>query len=193
MVDNLYGLVNIMSCFGGMIGHNSWRFVSMSQKSFLFIFLSICLAAVPCLGAEDTAVETMAQTPAQAPVQTTAQSPGVAPTADQVSESEKDVSSPSSDTSPVLPFLENLLEDPTVDMAGCSAWYPCVHGGSVSCSSPTGTCISSGQGCGLVVCNGQSTFCPGACNTDWNCAQFCHFTYGSTDGYCSSTKCCVCL
>ena len=94
-----------------------------------------------------------------------------------------------------LPFLPNALEaPPRENTAGCSASYACVHGGSVNCSAPVGTCTSSGQGCGVVVCNGTATFCPGACNGNpWSCASFCYSTYGSMDGYCDSLKCCVCL
>lgn len=154
----------------------------MTRKHFLFTFILLCLVASPCLFATADATaagESLEAAPTQ-----------VEPTAD----AQEATASPPTKTPPTLPFIENLLEEAPQknNVAGCTAWYPCVHGGSVSCSGPTGTCTSSGQGCGLVQCNGQASFCPGACQTDWNCATFCYTTYGSTDGYCDSLKCCVC-
>jgi hypothetical protein len=81
-----------------------------------------------------------------------------------------------------------LLED-----IGCTATYNCVHGTIVSCSSPlVGTCTSSGARCGEVTCNGVTTRCPGYCYGDHHCYSFC-MSQGSSDGYCDSFGCCVCL
>lgn len=73
---------------------------------------------------------------------------------------------------------------------GCTASYNCVHGTIVNCSSPfVGTCTSSGARCGAVTCNGQTTWCPGACNGPQHCASFCDF---SPNAYCDEYGCCVC-
>lgn len=153
----------------------------MAKKTFLFfLFVTCLLAAGPALLA-DEAPEAPPQAPEAAP------------------EPSVDVPEPTTAKKQEgYPLFENVLESELNKMkqevSGCTASYPCVHGGSVNCSAPTGTCTSSGQGCGLVICNGNSTFCPGACNgNDWSCATFCYTTYGSMDGYCDSLKCCVCL
>ena len=175
----------------------------MARKNFLFTCILLCLVGGPYLWAdaeasvEETKIPEAELTEKIAQVEGTV---GVAMTvtaAGDVEEAGAPLPSPATppaERSEVgIQLFENLLEAPTQPLAGCSAWYPCVHGGSVSCSAPTGTCISSGQGCGLVDCNGNTTFCPGGCNTDWSCATFCYTTYGSMDGYCDSLKCCVCL
>ena len=84
-----------------------------------------------------------------------------------------------------------LLPTPTpAQTLGCEASYNCVHGTTVSCSSPlVGTCTSSGQGCGVVVCNGQTTWCPGRCTGDHHCAVWCGFTPNAS---CDEFGCCVC-
>jgi hypothetical protein len=82
-----------------------------------------------------------------------------------------------------------LLPTPT-PAQGCYAEYNCVHGTTVSCSSPmVGTCTSSGQGCGVVVCNGQTNWCPGRCIGDHHCATYCDF---SPNASCDDYGCCVC-
>ena len=83
-----------------------------------------------------------------------------------------------------------FLPTPTPAQLGCYASYNCVHGTIVECSSPlVGTCTSSGQGCGVVVCNGQTTWCPGRCTGDHHCAVWCDF---SPDAHCDDYGCCVC-
>ena len=92
----------------------------------------------------------------------------------------------------LVPSLDEALDDHDKTFSSCSATYPCVHGGSVNCSAPTGTCSSSGARCGSVTCNGTMTACPGTCMHAFNCANFCYTNYGSTDGDCDSFGCCVC-
>jgi hypothetical protein len=76
--------------------------------------------------------------------------------------------------------------------AGCTATYGCVHGTIVSCSSPTvGTCTSSGVGCGVVVCDGVATWCPGRCHGSHHCASFCG--WNRPESYCDDYGCCVCV
>lgn len=143
----------------------------MVRKPLLFLAILVCLIAGPQLWAEETAANT-----------------------NQKAATPDSVSAPSVESPLCLEPLGEALDDPAkVDMAGCTAWYPCVHGGSVSCSAPTGTCISSGQGCGAVSCNGNVTFCPGNCISHFGCARFCHDNYGSEDGFCDSFGCCVCF
>jgi hypothetical protein len=87
-----------------------------------------------------------------------------------------------------LPWLQPA---PTPMQLGCSASYNCVHGTTVSCSSPlVGTCTSSGARCGVVTCQGQSTFCPGYCAGDHHCASFCG--WDDPASYCDDYGCCVC-
>lgn len=158
----------------------------MTPRRVLFGLIVLTLATGSGLWADGTAEGTaVVAGEATAPVETAAAGPETVPL---------DPACAPAGALDDQPLAGIALENPEPELLGCSAWYPCVHGGSVSCSSPNGTCISSGQGCGLVVCNGAATFCAGACNgNDWSCARFCHDTYGSTDGYCDLTKCCVCL
>ena len=85
------------------------------------------------------------------------------------------------------------MPEPT-NMSGCSAWYPCIHGGSVSCTGATNTsCSSSGGGCGSVTCDGETTFCPGRCRT-WlpiECESFCP-SIGKEPVGCDEFGCCIC-
>ncbi len=75
-------------------------------------------------------------------------------------------------------------------MIGCTAEYNCVHGTTVSCSSPVnGTCQASGAGCGAVFCNGQATWCPGRCIGDHHCAGFCDW---DPEAFCDEFGCCDC-
>ena len=149
----------------------------MRHQPFLFLCVVVCLAAGPCLWAAEEAVEGIRD---EAPAAVDQETVAPRPAGPQL----------------FMPSFESIVDAVVEEeLMGCTAWYPCVHGGSVSCSAPTGTCTSSGQGCGLVNCNGNVTYCPGGCNTDWSCARFCYETYGSMDGYCPTTpsKCCVCL
>lgn len=91
-----------------------------------------------------------------------------------------------------LPSLEELLLPDPQAASGCSAEYFCIHGGSVSCSSPlVGTCTSSGAGCGRVTCNGTTTRCPGYCVGDHHCWSFCG-GFEAPNSYCDWGGCCVC-
>lgn len=159
----------------------------MTPRRFQFGLIFVLLAAGSGLWADETA-ETAEVATAEATARPETAAVG------------QESAAPQPDCSPAesldgQPLFEVALDTPeSADMSGCTASYACVHGGSVSCSGPTGTCTSSGQGCGVVVCNGVATFCPGACNgNDWSCASFCYQTYGSMDGYCDLTRCCVCL
>ena len=151
----------------------------MFRNTSVLFGLLICLAIAPSMVASEAALEPVSQEVAPNPEGAVVSEPGAA--------------------SPVvtrqLPrSFEEFLAEATrgPEAAGCSAWYPCVHGGSVSCSAPTGTCTSSGQRCGRVTCNGQTTWCPGACQHAFNCATFCYQNYGSSDGDCDSFGCCIC-
>lgn len=141
----------------------------MSPKIFLTLCILACIWAAPHLQAETTAESAEATAPAAAQ-QTAVEEPAC------------------------LPPLDGLLGDGLkVETAGCTASYNCVHGGTVQCSAPFGTCTSIGQRCGGVTCDGVTTWCPGACMHAFNCATFCHQTYGSTDGDCDEFGCCVCF
>lgn len=146
----------------------------MTRKFFMFLCIFVCLVAGPQWLAEESAAGIL---------------PGAAGAVEQES-----VAAESDFAPKQLPqSFEEILNGPEkVEMAGCSASYNCVHGGSVNCSAPTGTCTSSGQRCGRVTCNGTTTWCAGACQHAFNCANFCYTNYGSTDGDCDSFGCCVC-
>ncbi len=146
----------------------------MTWKTFLFLCVLVCWVAGPAWGAEEATEETPAVATTTASVQQIAASGELQPLPDA---------------------CEEILNDPLkTDKAGCTASYNCVHGGTVECSSNNiGTCISTGQRCGGVSCDGVTTWCPGACQHAFNCATFCHQTYGSTDGTCDEFGCCVCF
>lgn len=142
----------------------------MTHKTLLFLCILACLWTAPHLSAATAAEVAEATTPTA-----TQQPSGDGPSA-------------------CLSPLDGLLDDPLrVEKAGCEASYNCVHGGTVYCSAPFGTCTSIGQRCGGVTCDGVTTWCPGACQHAFNCATFCHQTYGSTDGDCDEFGCCVCF
>lgn len=147
----------------------------MTQKLFMFLCIFVCLVAGPQWLAEETGPENLSGTARAADQESVAAEPDLTPK--QLPQS----------------FDEFLNGLETSDLVGCSASYNCVHGGSVSCSAPTGTCTSSGQRCGRVTCNGTTTWCAGACLHAFNCANFCYTNYGSTDGDCDSFGCCVCF
>ena len=74
--------------------------------------------------------------------------------------------------------------------SGCTATANCFHGGSVTCSSPTGTCTVSYAQCGWVQCgNDPAVRCPGSCVHDWHCFTFCG---GDEQAFCAFDKCCEC-
>lgn len=146
----------------------------MTRKSFIFLCIVVCLVAGPQWLAEEEATETVPEMAAAADQEAIAAAPAPAPR--QLPPSFEEV-------------LNGLVK---TEAAGCSASYNCVHGGSVNCSAPTGTCTSTGQRCGGVTCNGTTTWCAGACLHAFNCANFCYTNYGSTDGDCDSFGCCVC-
>lgn len=137
----------------------------MTKKLGAFLFIAVCLMTAPYLSATETA---------QAPSVPAVEAAGA----------------PEANAPPAAACLDEYLADPQkVEAAGCSASYFCVHGGTVECTSPlAGTCTSSGQHCGRVTCNGQTTWCAGACYFDHHCASFC----GGFGGYCDQFDCCVC-
>jgi len=156
-------MLNVLLLYKGDSEPPERRSVPMSKNLGLIVLISVCFLGAPNLFAEEGAV---AEALASATVEAT----------------------------PTATCFEEFLEDPIkVALSGCTASYNCIHGGTVSCSSPlAGTCTSSGQRCGRVTCNGQTTWCAGACQHAFHCASFCN-QQGSTDGYCDSFGCCVCL
>lgn len=160
----------------------------MIPRRFLFGVLLVSLAAGSGLWAEE-------------PTERTAEAATAEEATRETSAAGRETAAPGPACSPAGSlngqprFVNAALGDSekTDTLGGCTANYACVHGGSVSCTG-TNECISSGQGCGLVVCDGEATFCPGACNgNDWSCVRFCRENYDSEDGYCDLTRCCVCL
>jgi hypothetical protein len=74
--------------------------------------------------------------------------------------------------------------------SGCTATVNCFHGGSVSCSSPTGSCTVSYAQCGWVQCGSDPAVrCAGSCVTDIHCASFCNW---NPEAFCAFDKCCEC-
>lgn len=108
---------------------------------------------------------------APAPAQAEAPAPGCDPPAD------------------ALPWRQPSVIE-TTGGSGCKASWICVHGGTVSCSHPTGRCSASGAGCGQVICAGAITRCPGYCVGDQHCYNFCGGS-SSPNSFCDN-GCCNC-
>ena len=134
----------------------------MARRQFLSVVLFALIASVPAV--------LLAAEAAPEPAPPTASAPPAAECAAAVGD---------------LPLFQ-----PAPIAMTCTAEYNCVHGTIVSCTGPVnGTCQSSGQGCGRVTCNGQTTRCPGTCVGDHHCATFCGF---SPTASCDEFGCCVC-